>query len=154
MIYNFNMTTRILFLLALLFTARAAPSANWQDSGAILSGENAKALLRQCSRIAPEKVTAQWMPTSDQIVRLEALLPAFKRGLKQPDAPLEAFYRQYAGFVAGGRKIVYINFFPKDTDPQWRSRAVMVCDGGERFWGVEFEVDRSRFVNAAFNGHV
>ena len=115
----------MLLLLGLLFTARAAP--NWQERGVIFKGENAKALLIQCSRAAPEKVTARWTPTSEQISTLEALLPAFKRRLKQPNAPLEAFYRQYAGFVAGGRKIVYVNFFPKDTDPQWRSRV-------QRYW--------------------
>jgi hypothetical protein len=146
------MPIRILLLLTLLFTARAA--ANWQASGVIFSGENANALLRQCSRTAPEKVTSQWTPTSEQISTLETLLPAFKRTLKQLDAPLETFYRQYAGFIAGGRKIIYVNFFPKDTDPQWRSRAVVVCDGGDHFWGVEFEVKRSRFVKAAFNGYV
>jgi hypothetical protein len=148
------MTTRILLLFTLLFTARAALAANWQESGVIFSGKNANALLTQCSRAAPEKVTAQWTPTSAQISILEALLPAFKRTLKQPDAPLEMFYRQYAGFIAGGRKIIYVNFFPKETDPQWRSQAVVVCDGGDRFWGVEFEVVRSRFVKAAFNGVV
>jgi hypothetical protein len=130
----------------------SALDSSWQDNGVILGSDQAKSLLHQCSRAAPEKVTGQWTPSSQQIAQLEVKLPEFKRSLKRPAAQLLSFYRQYAGFVAGGRKIVYVNFFPKDIDPQWRTRAVGVCDGGESFWGVEFEVDTGKFVNAAFNG--
>ncbi len=146
---------RILILaLLLVLTAQAAPSANWQTYGVMLKGQQAKALLSQCSRAAPQKVTAQWTPSSQQIEQLETKLPVFKQKLKRPTAQLSSFYRQYAGFIAGGRKIIYVNLFPKDTDPQWRSRVLMACDGGEQFWGVEFEVKTGQFVNAAFNGIV
>ena len=143
----------LIFTLLLAFTAQVAASSSWQTYGVIFTGTQAKDLIHQCSRITPEKVTAQRKPSSDQIAELEAKLPDFKRALKRPSAQLSSFYRQYAGFIAGGRKIVYVNLFPKDIDPQWRTRAVGVCDGGESFWGVEFEVDTGKFVNAAFNGN-
>jgi hypothetical protein len=145
-----------IFILSffLILTVQAAPSPNWQTYGVIFKGQQAKDLLQQCSRATPEKVSAQWTPSVQQITQLEQKFPAYKQKLKRPTAQLSSFYRQYAGFMAGGRKIIYVNLFPKRIDPVWRSRAVIVCDGGEQFWGVEFEVDTWQFVNAAFNGSV
>ena len=127
-------------------------NSSWQEYGVIFTGTQAKALLRQCSRATPEKITGQWNPSSEQIAELEGKFLDFKRTLKRPVAQLISFYRQYAGFISNGRKIVYVNLFPKNTDTEWKSRAVVVCDGGEQFWGVEFEVETGKFVNAAFNG--
>jgi hypothetical protein len=145
-----------IFILSffLILTVQAASNTNWQTYGVILKSGHAKALLSQCSRAAPEKISAQWTPSKDQIEQLESKLPAYKQELKRPMTQLSSFYRQYAGFIAGGRKIIYVNLFPKRIDPDWRSRAVMVCDGGEQFWGVEFEVNTGQFVNPAFNGFV
>lgn len=146
---------RILILVFLfVFTAQAAPSLNWQAYGVILKGQQAKALLRQCSRATPEKVSAQWTPSKNQIDQLETKLSTYQKTLKTLNRLRSSFYRQYAGFIAGGRKIVYVNLFPKEPDSYWRSRAVVVCDGGEQFWGVEFEVETGQFVNAAFNGRL
>jgi hypothetical protein len=142
------------FFLSLSLSVQAAPSTNWQSYGVILKGQQAKGLLRQCSRATPEKVTAQWTPSKDQIEQLETKLPAFKQKLKRPAAALTNFYRQYAGFIAGGRKIIYVSLFPKRVPFDWRTQVVLGCDGGESFWGVEFEVDTAQFVNAAFNGVV
>jgi hypothetical protein len=145
-----------IFILSffLLMSVQAASNTNWQAYGVIFKGQQAKALLRQCSRATPEKVSAQWTPSKEQIDQLELKLPAYKQKLKRPTAQLSSFYRQYAGFIAGGRKIIYVNLFPKRIAPDWQSRAVVVCDGGEQFWGVEFEVDTGQLVNAAFNGFV
>lgn len=146
---------RILILVFLLvFTAQAAPNLSWQTYGAVLKGQEAKVLLRQCSRATPQRVTAQWTPSKTQIVLLETKLPKFQKTLKPLNGLRSSFYRQYAGFVAAGRKIIYVNLFPSNVDPKWRSRAVVVCDGGEQFWGVEFEIVTERFVNPAFNGKV
>jgi hypothetical protein len=146
---------RILILIFLLLSSvQAASNTNWQTYGVILRGAEAKGLLRQCSRASPEKVSAQWTPSKTQIAQLEEKLPAFQKTLKPLNGLRSSFYRQYAGFIAGGRKLIYVNLFPSNVDPKWRSRAVIVCDGGEQFWGVEFEVDTENFVNVAFNGRI
>ncbi len=137
----------------LLLSVQAGASTNWQTYGVILKGQQAKALLQQCSRVIPEKVSAQWTPSAQQIDQLESKFPAFKQTLKRPKAQLSSFYRYYAGFIAGGRKIIYIDLFPKPS-LAWRSQGMMVCDGGEQYWGVEFEVKTGEFVNAAFSGAV
>jgi hypothetical protein len=147
---------RILFLaVTLLFAAQAAPIPNWQDSGVILKGESARALLRLCYR--PElKVSGQWTPSGQQITQLETKLKAQFSALEffpvKPKGPLERLSRQYAGFVAGGRKIIFVSFFPKDVGMDWRSQAVVICDGGPSVWSVEFEVNIAKFVNAAVSG--
>jgi hypothetical protein len=153
---GFRLPYMRIFILSffLILTVQAAANTNWQTYGVIFRGEQAKALLQQCSRAELEKVSAQWTPSVQQITQLELKLPAYKQKLGRPTAQLSNFYRQYAGFMAGGRKIIYVNLFPKSTDPKWRSRAAVVCDGGEQFWGVEFEVDTGQFVNPAFNGSV
>jgi hypothetical protein len=69
------MRIRAIALTLLLITAQAAPTVSWQKHGAVLSGQKALALLRLCYR--PElKVSAQWMPSSEQIVHLEMKLKA------------------------------------------------------------------------------
>jgi hypothetical protein len=142
------------FFLSLSLSVQAAPSTNWQSYGVILKGQQAKKLLTQCSRVTPQKVTAQWTPSTNQIEQLERKLSAFKQKLKRPAAQLSNFYRRYAGFIAGGRKIIYVDFLPKRFPFDWRIPGVMVCDGGESFWGVEFEVSTGKFVNAEFSGVV
>jgi hypothetical protein len=139
--------------LFLLLSVQAGANTSWQAYGVILKGQQAKDLLRQCSRATPEKVTAQWTPSKTQIDQLESKFPAFKRTLKRPKAQLSSFYRYYAGFIAGGRKIIYVDLFPKPS-LAWRSQGMMVCDGGEQYWGVEFEVKTGEFVNVALSGIV
>ena len=34
----------------------------------------------------------------------------------------------------------------------WKSRAVIVCDGADAFWGVEFDPAAAIFLNLEFNG--
>jgi hypothetical protein len=37
-------------------------------------------------------------------------------------------------------------------DVQWMSAPVVVCDGGDSFWGLSFDVDAKTFSAPAFNG--
>ncbi|MBC6981350.1 hypothetical protein [Caulobacter sp. 17J80-11] len=53
-----------------------------------------------------------------------------------------------------GRRYVYANFFPpnaSDAD-DWRTRPIMVCDGGPWFFGAEYDVTAGRITQLAFNG--
>jgi hypothetical protein len=143
--------------LMLLISAHASPTASWQKHGVILNGQAARGLLRLCYR--PElQASAQWIPSSDQVTQLEARLKAkfstFKYLTFKPAGPLGNYYRQYAGFVVAGRKIIFVNFFPTDISTQWRSEAVLMCDGGPSFWSVEYEVDEKKFVNAVASGRI
>jgi hypothetical protein len=146
---------RILMLvMTLLFTVQAAPTTNWQTNGAILTDQAARSMSRLCYR-GEIKVSAQWNPSSEQITQLETKLKTeFLTSKSMPKKRLlETLHRQYAGFISEGRKIVFVNFFPDNiTAINWRSEAVLMCDGGPSFWSVEYEVSTKKFVNTVVSG--
>jgi hypothetical protein len=120
-------------------------------------------LLGQCSRATPPRGEASWQPSGDDIIALEAALPAALRaqpprsGLGALDRAPAGWRRQYVGIVRGGRRFVYGSFLPADAsrhgDPdRWRREAVIVCDGGPAFFGVEYDVEARRVTHVAYNG--
>jgi hypothetical protein len=93
-------------------------------------------------------------------MELESKLSEFVRAHAHPEAPdqwkqLPFFMRQYLGVVRGGRSFIYVNLFRlgKPSD-DWRSHAVVVCDGGPNFFGVEYDLSAGRFHHIGFNGSV
>lgn len=156
--------TAVLIALALAGVAHAGdlPPLN-PKNGTIISASHARDLLNQCSRGTPQNVQGVWQPNADQIRDLEARLPGAlqqemtKRGRAEPTgspAPIE-FGRQYAGFMTGAHKIIYVNAFPLEVMGDvrdWRASSVMVCDGGEAFFGVEYDPAAKTFAHFEFNG--
>ena len=162
---------RVAALVAFLSCFSAAAIAHEQlDSkdGAVLPASAGKELLHQCSRGAPQDVSGAWRPTQEQIRELEIRLPsafeavAFQRGNEYGQRG--HFRRQYAGFIVEGRKIIYVNAFPRslgDPEPNgppgfrhfdWHRQVVAVCDGGPVFFGVEYDPAAKTFSHFEFNG--
>jgi hypothetical protein len=60
------------------------------------------------------------------------------------------------GVVAHGKRLVYVSFFREsfleNSERPWRTEAVVVCDGGDSFWGIVFDVDSHTFEEPRFNG--
>jgi hypothetical protein len=129
------------------------------DRAVILTCDQARRLVKQCSRTGPENVTDFWMPSLVEIDSLEKALPRFiadKSGLRKP---ISAYCRQYVGLIVNGRKLIYVNallaseFENREADAiDWRKEPVTVCDGGADAWGVEFDVSSRRFEHFAVNG--
>jgi hypothetical protein len=77
---------------------------------------------------------------------------------RRPSRALKEYVRQYAGVVSGGRRLVYVNLFHESflqfagPDVRWTSQPVVVCDGGDSFWGLSFDVDAKTFSPPSFNG--
>ena len=158
----------LLFSASLLFAGPLTAASLSSVDGVILSADQSKALLNQCSRGAPRHVTGMWRPTDVQIRELERRLPAAlalkaqERGPRYTQAT--AFRRQYAGLLVGSRRIVYVNAFPPDVgNPakegtpaarvfDWHREPVIVCDGGPAFFGVEYDPQQRTFSNFEFNG--
>jgi hypothetical protein len=142
--------------------------------GTVFSAAKARELLEPCSRSGPKGVTGTWQPEPQQIRDLEARLPeALVRGFQSAHADarnnhqvLPTFDRQYAGVVIGGRKLIYINAFPHSivdfdgTDlmslwrkgADWRRKPVVICDGGDAFWGALYDPQSKTFEDFEFNG--
>lgn len=114
-------------------------------------------LMRQCSRGAPRDVTSFWIPSADEIVAIERRLPDFLRKA-QPEIKLSDYYRQYVGVVSGGRRLIYLNAFvgggltTVNPKSDWKTTAIIVCDGGYGFWGVEFDPADNTFHHYESNG--
>ena len=101
------------------------------------------------------------------------------RSVNPPELRPPRYVRQYVGLAYGQRRIIYVNgFMPHiaiTTDSAERAwygeeenagadsartalrerlgrEGYVVCDGGEWYFGVEWEPARSRFSNLEFNG--
>ena len=132
----------------------------------VLTPSQAKHALQQCSRETPKSVDGVWTITPEVVAQLERDLPKLSSLVSQTccgkgmsvSSPA-SFFRQYVGVKIAGRKYVYINAFRdhpiylrrKDQD-LWRSKPVLVCDGGESFWGVLYDPHTREFSQLSFNG--
>ncbi|MGH6950356.1 MAG: hypothetical protein ACREH4_05765 [Vitreimonas sp.] len=131
----------------------------------VLSGEQAMALARQCSRISPGLVESTWTPSAAELDALDNALAAYlAQRLEQAGSTASPgeYYRQAAGFVIGGRRVIYVNGVHSGAvervNPNhpfdWRTQAHMICDGGAITFGVEYDPATSQLSNFAFNGSV
>ena len=153
---------RFAFPIGFALAACGVAQAVLPADAVILPGPAADQLLHQCSRGVPTGYAGHWQPTAEDIAALEAALPAALAAAQPGDASLRGaphgWRRQYGGFLRGGRRFVYGNFFPRDVgegrspDNDWHRAPVMVCDGGHAFFGAEYDVAARRFTRLDFNG--
>jgi hypothetical protein len=170
---------RLLFAMIALAGACVQPSAPpsgaavqehsarlWtEDTRTVLTGDAARTLAHQCSRISPGPVEGVWTPTAAQIDALEdQLILLLSRQLEaagQSPSPGD-YYRQCAGFVVGGHRMIYVNGVARSTvEPSnldhpfdWRTNAIGICDGGTITFGAEYDADTHAISNFAFNGAI
>jgi hypothetical protein len=136
------------------------------DTRTVLTGDAAMMLTRQCSRVSPGPVESAWTPSDAEVAALEddmLLLVANKLEDAGQNPSPGGYYRQYAGFVIGGRRIIYVNGVDESAiqrEPgaaptfDWRHQAVQICDGGHITFGVEYDPATRQFSNFAFNGAI
>jgi hypothetical protein len=108
-----------------------------------------------------------WAPSPAQVAELERRLPGWlARQNRRPWVNVR-YFRQYVGVAHGGRRYIYLNAFPADSVRDnvrlfaelkaknhpaasampsylsdanyWREHAIVVCDGGGVYWGVEYD---------------
>ena len=162
-------------LLPASFAQAAPPTAFDPRLSFVLPADIARDALQQCSRATPTGVQDTWLPTRVQIRELEARLPpalahalTAHGGSSRARTVMQHLHDvglQYAGFVVAGRKIIYVNGFPVRKidfdgtdifagllDAAKDDHAVVVCDGGDSFFGVEYDPAKKTFAHFAFNG--
>lgn len=148
---------------ALLLALLIGPVPPQSEDYAILLPDKAAGLLHQCSRSVPKPGESGWTPGKDDIAHLEARIPGIltletevtSAGVALKDAP-KGWLRQYVGIVRGGKRFIYGNFLPKGSRNwgAWRTEPMIVCDGGPVFFGVEYDVEKDRITDLAFNGSI
>jgi len=124
------------------------------EYGFVMEGPNIEMLFQQPSRTEP-KPESFWQPTPEDIQNLEADFRHYGRKVIDDwNDPWSTYARQYAGFFRENRKLIYCNFFPLDLEEErnipsrdrfLRTVPVVIADGGARFFGVVYDVEKRRF---------
>jgi hypothetical protein len=132
-----------------------APVVVRADQATVLKGAEARALFDQCTREVPHNVGGFWDPSPEQIRQLETDLVPFLRTQKLPDGSpaVQQSWRQYAGFVRVGRKLIYVNAFPGPLyeGDYWKREAEQVCAGGPAYYGLVYDPASRTFGEMRFN---
>ena len=100
-----------------------------------------------------------WTPSDDDIHKLEENLVGYLSQnssyfISQPPAweRLDEYQRQYVGLEREGRQIIYGNFFCDTMGMDWHETFVVVDDGGDCYFQIEFDVEDEMFIMLIVNG--
>jgi hypothetical protein len=138
------------------------------ETWTILLGTEAEKMTRPCSRSFPERLVGSWRPSPAEVEAVERSLPsaidaAFLRlrQLGNQQKRPERYYRQYAGFVRDGKRVIYVNairdYLNEGRPPEVTSRGrqdhfIDICDGGAIAFGAVYDIERAAIDSFSFNG--
>jgi hypothetical protein len=148
--------SNLLAFITIVFISAYANFVSADSSVFMLPPEKGAALFKQCSRYTPVGVEKFWKPRPPQIAKLEKLLEPFLKSTPTSslvDPSLTNFHRQYIGFDRKGKHYIYGNFYPANLgEKDEATQPIVVCDGGNSFWGVVYAVEAKTFQELLFNG--
>ena len=100
-----------------------------------------------------------WTPSDDDILKLEEKIAGYlsqnsNAFYRQPPVweRLDEYQRQYIGLEREDRQIIYGNYFCDSGRVNWREKLVIVEDGGDCFFQVEYDVESEVFIKLQVNG--
>ena len=100
-----------------------------------------------------------WTPSVKDILKLEEKIAGYLSQnssyfYRQPPVweRFDEYQRQYIGVEREGRLIIYGNYFCNSGGVDWRQKLVVVIDGGECFFQVEYDVESGLFIKLLVNG--
>jgi len=68
-------------------------------------------------------------------------------------SPLSKYRCQYFGIIVDGKKRLYCNYFRRgEWDRDWKTDPVIVMDGGNYFFQLEYDVESKQCLNFVVNG--
>lgn len=164
--------TKVLLAAALpLLVAMPRVWATEEPRFELLPVSALKATMKQCSRATPE-ATGAWTPTTAQLQEVESQLPqlanlAAQQGISESFGDRTASFRQYLGVIVDGHRFIYINAAVSKEKPakvakrasqstgtpfQAEPKPIIVCDGGNHFWGVLYDPETKKFSQLKTNG--
>jgi hypothetical protein len=143
--------------------AGGRPTSPLDDARTVILDE--AAVKERFERWADVEVARYQRPTPDEIHALESALPDALDRVQSPEAgeePLSLranFYlRQYIGYVdRDGQRRIWGNFLCRDPgklipDVKWREHLVIVHDGGDCYFNVDYSVTAGTFLAIRVNG--
>lgn len=137
-----------------LSDARILLRPTFAGEAVVLVGAEARAVFEQCSRAAPVPSAILAGPSSAEIEQLEQVVErhiSAEYEANRPSPPNITYARQYVAYQVGHQRMIYGNYYPF-SHPPTKGRAVVICDGGPQFWGVEFNPKTGKVQTLAFNG--
>jgi len=132
----------------------------------IISSNKGADMLKQCSRAAPGEVDSFFTLTSNDVQKLEN---NFKKilNIRAKDCCLlngmikniENYCFQYVGFVINNKKYIYVNALKMESEEDlktiykdWKTSPIIICDGGDSFWGIIYDLETGLFTQLSING--
>lgn len=155
----------MLFSIQLFSQKTAKDEFNPQYSTILESDKGAK-MVEQCSRSVPDNVDAYFDLTKEDVAILEnnfrKILSMKATGccLKGWNIEnLDDYAFQYIGVVINNRRYIYINAFIVESEDDfnnwyknWETNPIVMCDGGDGFWGTLFDLENKSFLQLSVNG--
>jgi hypothetical protein len=153
----------MIILLTVLVTSGFAQDNSYKPRySTILDSSMGERLLKQCSRATPKDISEYWSPTRKDVQVIEA---RFKKVMElkssngQAVSNLDKFAFQYMGVTIETKRYVYLNAFQVDNDAgfstfykNWETNPIVICEGGDSYWGTLFDLDKLKFSTLEMNG--
>jgi hypothetical protein len=122
--------------------------------GVIIPREKARDFMRAFSGMEEKDA---WTPNKDDVLKLEEKIEAYLKKAAAKRSPnlwskLAQYKRQYIGIMRNNRRVIYANFFCDSFDKDWKTKPVMVDDGGDCFFRVIYEPVSAAFSDLQING--
>lgn len=134
-----------------------------------LSQDQGVKMMMQCSRSTPHNINGFFDISDSEILLVNNHLCDIQT-LKSTEGGiiggkierLEDYGYQYIGVNISNRRYIYINAFFIDIAyeqdsfktwyKEWKTQPIIVCDGGNGFWGILFDIENHTFSQFAING--
>ena len=121
--------------------------------GVIIAQTRAEDMFGELGIDAP---SGFWTPERGQVAALEAAIPPYLESAAPEGSRLRRGLRgyraQYIGILRGDREVVFANFFCDDFGRDIDLQMIVVDDGGDCFFTVEFDPADESFDQLSING--
>jgi len=108
------------------------------------------------SQITGKSSSRYWTPEKSQIIDLESRLSAYLRGAAPAKSrirtDLRSYRRQYLGTVRDDHEVVFVSFFCETHRQDWTRKPIVVDDGGDCYFRLEYETENHKFSHLEING--
>lgn len=99
-----------------------------------------------------DPIDGYWLPGEEWLARAEDAVAREAAGIADKDRkPVIRGYRQYAGFIANGERLMFISSMCSPFD-NWRNSVIVVSDGGPCYWHAVYNVDTDELESLTVNG--
>jgi hypothetical protein len=102
----------------------------------------------------PGAIKEFWTPAREDVLVAEAHINAYLEvNAPQLASKLGRYTRQYTGFYLEDHKLIFVQLFcGLPSESNWKCAPVIVDDGGDCFFHLEYDLDKGTCGNLWVNG--